>query len=49
MERRRRLEQGCSLCHLGGEGRAKTLKEGMGIRRRGRDLALGGWWGGQHQ
>lgn len=48
VERRRGIEQGCSLWHLGGEGRAKTQKKG-GIQRGRRDLALGGWWGGQHQ
>ena len=30
VERRRGLEQGCSLWHLGGEGRAKTQKKGGG-------------------
>lgn len=55
VERRRGLEQGCSLWHLGGVGRAKTQKEegggGGGIQRGGRDLALGGLvgWGGHHQ
>lgn len=43
VERRRNLEQGCSLWHLGGEGRAKS-QAGGGIQRGGHDLAVGGWW-----
>lgn len=43
VERRRSLEQGCSLWDPGGEGRAK-MQAGGGTRRGGRDPALGGWW-----
>lgn len=44
MERGRALEQGCSMWHLGGKGRAK--KQSREIHRGERDLAfsgLAGW------